>query len=153
MRSISKRKVRRYERGMAIIWVISTHVHSFVLDLISTWKNTSYDHGYVPLVVTTPPSFPHSRLITGFTTRLTLRVSLVQQELLTHLEHLSSPPVVSEVRVTRSSVLCVSFVDRCFSFSRFSFGHCIVYSSYNYSSIHRFIIFYLKHLFYYISSH
>ena len=52
------------------------------------------DHGYVPLVVNTSRSFPHSRLITGFVTRLTRRVSLVEQELLTLPEHLSSPPVL-----------------------------------------------------------
>ena len=32
------------------------------------------DHGYVPLVVNTCRSFPHSRLVTGFVTRLTQRV-------------------------------------------------------------------------------
>jgi len=37
------------------------------------------------------PSFPHSWLITGFVTSLTWRVSLVEQELLTLPEHLSSP--------------------------------------------------------------
>jgi hypothetical protein len=36
--------------------------------------------------------FPHSLLITGFVTRLTLRVPLVEQELLTLPEHLSAPP-------------------------------------------------------------
>jgi hypothetical protein len=40
----------------------------------------------------------------------------VEQELLTLPEHLSSPPVFSGVRVTRSLVLCVCFVDRCLSF-------------------------------------
>ena len=35
----------------------------------------------------------------------------------------------SGVRVTRSYVLCVCFVDRCLSFCTFSFGHCVVYSS------------------------
>ena len=40
------------------------------------------------------------RIITGFVTRLTRRVSLVEQELLTLPERLSSPPVFSEVRVT-----------------------------------------------------
>ena len=30
------------------------------------------------------------------------------------------------VRVTRSLVLCVCFVDRCLSFCTFSFGHCVV---------------------------
>ena len=40
-------------------------------------------------------------------------MSLVEQELYTLPEHLCSPPVFSEVRVTRSLVLCVCFVDRC----------------------------------------
>jgi hypothetical protein len=35
----------------------------------------------------------------------------------------------SGVRVTRSLVLYVCFVDRCFSFCIFSFGHCVVCSS------------------------
>ena len=64
----------------------------------------SNDHGYVSLVVNTSRSFPHSRLITGFVTRLTRRVPLMEQELLTIPEHLSSPPVFSAVRVTRSFV-------------------------------------------------
>jgi len=51
------------------------------------------DHGYVSLV-NTSRSFPHSRLITEFVTRLTRRLSLVEQELLTLPEHLSSPPVL-----------------------------------------------------------
>ena len=87
------------------------------------------DHGYVPIVVKTSRSFPHSRLITGFVTRLTRRVPLVEQELLTLPEHLSSPPVFTGVRVTRSLVLYVCFVDRCLSFCTFSFGHCVVCSS------------------------
>jgi hypothetical protein len=53
----------------------------------------------------------------------------VEQELLTLLENLSSPPVFSGVRVTWSLVLCVWFVDRCLSFCTFSFSHCVVYSS------------------------
>jgi hypothetical protein len=38
-------------------------------------------------------------------------------------------PVVSGVRVTRSLVVYVYFVDRCLSFCTFSFGHCVVCSS------------------------
>ena len=64
-------------------------------------------------------SFPHSRLITGFVTRLTRRVPLVEQELITLPEHLSSPPVFSGIRVTRSLVLYICFVDRCLSFVLF----------------------------------
>jgi hypothetical protein len=56
-------------------------------------------------------------------------VPLVEQELLTLPEHLSSPPVFSGVRVTRSLVLFVCFVYRCLSFCTFSFGHCVVCSS------------------------
>ena len=37
-------------------------------------------------------------------------------------EHLSSPPVLSGVRVTLSLVSGVCSVDRCFSFCTFSFG-------------------------------
>jgi hypothetical protein len=56
-------------------------------------------------------------------------VPLVEQELFTLSEHLSSPPVFSGVQVTRSLVLCVCFVDRCLTFCLFSFGHCVVCSS------------------------
>jgi hypothetical protein len=58
-------------------------------------------------------------------------VPLEEQELHTLPEHLSSPPVFSGVRVTRSLVLYVCFVDRCLSFCTFSFGHCVVCSSSN----------------------
>ena len=60
-----------------------------------------------------------SSIMTGFVTRLTRQVSLMQEELLTLPEHLSSPPGFSGVRVTRSIVLCVCFVDRCLSFCTF----------------------------------
>ena len=55
---------------------------------------------------------------------------LVEQELLTLPGHTSSPPVLIGVRVTRSLVLYVCFVNRCLSFCcTFSFGHCVVCSS------------------------
>jgi hypothetical protein len=43
-------------------------------------------------------------------------VPLAEQELPTLPGHLNSPPVFSGVRVTRSLVLCVCFVDGCLSF-------------------------------------
>jgi hypothetical protein len=68
------------------------------------------DHGYVPLVVNTSLSFPHSWLITGFVTRLTRQwVPLMEQQRPTFPEHLSSSPVLSGVGVIRSLVLCVCF--------------------------------------------
>ena len=65
-------------------------------------------------------------LILILITRLTRRVPLVEQELRTLPEHLSSPPVFSGVCVSRFLVLCVCFVDRCLSFCTSSFGHCVV---------------------------
>ena len=53
----------------------------------------------------------------------------MEQELPSLPEHLSSHPVLSGVRVIRSLVLYVCFVDRCLSFCTFSFGHCVVCSS------------------------
>jgi len=77
-------------------------------------------------------------------TKLTRRVPLVDQELLTLPKHLSSPPVLRGIGFTRSLVLYVCFVDRCLFFCAFffwrplcclfffwplcclSFGHCVV---------------------------
>jgi hypothetical protein len=39
--------------------------------------------------------------------------------------HSGAPPI----RVIRSPVLCVCFVDRCLSFCPFSVGHCVFCSS------------------------
>ena len=91
-------------------------------------------HTCVLLVANSSRSVPRSWLITGFVTRLTWRVSLVEQELPTLPEHMSSVPVFNGVRVTRSLVSYVCFVDRCLSFCTFLFGHCVVWSS----SIYRF---------------
>ena len=48
-------------------------------------------------------------------------VPLVEQELLTLTEHLSSPSVFSGVRVTRSLVLYVYFINRCIVLLSFFF--------------------------------
>jgi len=49
--------------------------------------------------------------------------------------NLSSPPVFSVVRVARSLVFCVVFVDRCWSFCSFSFGHCCVCPSFGHCCV------------------
>ena len=74
----------------------------------------------------TSRSSPHWRLITGFVTRLTRRVPLEEKELPTLPEHPSPLPVISEIPVTRSLVLCVCFVNRCLFFCTFSFCHCVM---------------------------
>ena len=58
-------------------------------------------------------------------TRVTPRLSHVEQELPTLPEHLGSPPVFSGVRVARSLVLCVIFCRLLFVLCPFSFGDCI----------------------------
>ena len=62
-------------------------------------------------------------------TIFTRQLPMVEQQLFILPEHMSSPPVISWVRVTRSLALCVCFVDRCISFCPFSFGNCVVCSS------------------------
>jgi hypothetical protein len=59
---------------------------------------------------------------TGFVTRLTRRVSLVEQKLVILPEHLD----FSGVRVARSLVFCVVFCRSLFVLLSFSFGHCVV---------------------------
>jgi hypothetical protein len=90
------------------------------------------DKRYVPFVVIRMRSFSRAWLITKFAIRVTRRVPLMEQELSTLPEHRSSSPVFSGIRVTRSLVLYVCFVDRCLSFCTFSFGHCVVCSSSKY---------------------
>ena len=80
------------------------------------------DHGYVPLVVNTSRSFPHSWLITRFVTRLTWRMPLVEQELSPFRSTWVHPRFLMGFNhVTLSLVLCVCFVDRCLSFLYFLF--------------------------------
>ena len=94
-----------------------------------TYIQAQREHEVLKAGIWSSLSFPHSWLTTGFVTRLTRRMPLVKQELLTLSEHLSSPPVFSGVRVTRSLVLRVYFIYRCLSFCPFSFGLCVVCSS------------------------
>jgi hypothetical protein len=54
---------------------------------------------------------------------------LVEQELLTLPEHLSSPTVFSWVRVTLSLVSCAMFCRSLFVLYPVSFDHCVVCSS------------------------
>jgi len=67
------------------------------------------DHGYVPLVVNTSQSFPHSWLITGCVARVIRRVPLVDHELPILSEHMRSTPGFSGVRVAWSLVLCLMY--------------------------------------------
>jgi hypothetical protein len=81
------------------------------------------DHGWVSFVVIIIQPFPHSRLITGFVTRVTRWVPHADQELLTLLEH----PIFCVKFVLLDfefSVWC--FVHHCLSVCSFSIGHCIV---------------------------
>ena len=67
------------------------------------------------------------KLVGSFYGNITRRVPLVEKELPTLPEHMSTPPVFSGVRVTRSLVLYVCFVDRCLSSCTYFF--CVVCTS------------------------
>jgi len=86
------------------------------------------DHGSILFVVITIRLFPHSWLSIGFVTRVALWEPLMEQELLTLPDHLSSPSVFSGV--VFFLVFCVMFCRSLFVlFSLlFYFGHCIVCS-------------------------
>ena len=57
------------------------------------------DHENIVFVIVTIRSLPHSRLITGFVTRVIRHVPHVEQELFNHPEYISSHPHFSGVRV------------------------------------------------------
>jgi ribosomal protein S26 len=87
-------------------FIIEWHrVHYICLSL--THLNVHIDKGSIHVKVcrNTSRTFPHSWLVA----RITRRVPLVEQKLLTLPEDMSSPPVFSVVRVTRSLVLCACF--------------------------------------------
>jgi len=79
------------------------------------------DNEYVALVVSYTWSFSHSWIITGFVTRDTRRVPLVEQELPTLPEHLRLPPFFIGICVVRSSIFCVMFCRSLFAFLSFFF--------------------------------
>ena len=93
---------------------VPTHVISVCNMSVFKW-HSEFNLTYI----NTSQSFPHSWLITGFVIRLTRRVPLVEKELLTLPENLSSPS---------SLVVYVCFEDGCLFFCLFSFGHCDVWS-------------------------
>jgi hypothetical protein len=112
-------KIAEFDIYFWILMSISRHM-SLLSHVICVTKY----YGYVPLVVNTSHFFPHSWFITGFVTRLTRRVSLVEQELFTFRSTSWSRPFSSGVRVTRSLILNVCFVDRCWYF--FFWPYCVV---------------------------
>jgi len=67
----------------------------------------SYRSTSLPLVVIMVRSFSHLWFITQVVTTVTRRMPLLEQELLTLSENLSSQKVFRWVRVVRSLVLCI----------------------------------------------
>ena len=111
----------RHTKQNVFKFKIAPHKQKSIVIFFLAGRWASNDHKYVPLVANTSRSFLHSwiRTIIGFLTRLTRRVSLLEQEQLTFPEHTSSPPVFSGACVTQSLVLCVCFLDHCLSFCPF----------------------------------
>jgi hypothetical protein len=94
------------------------------------WNNcVTNDNGYVPLVLSTSRSFPHSWLITGFVTTHNTTGATSGAGTAYPSGASEFTPCFSGVRVAQSLVLCVCFVERSLSFCTFSFGHCVICSS------------------------
>jgi len=108
----------------------SNHFESFSVATM-TWLTVMVYlcHKYVPLVVNTSRSFPHSWLTNQVCNQINTTGTTIREG----TDYTSGPPELipdfSGVRVTRSLVVCVCFIDRCLSFYSFSFGHCVVCSS------------------------
>ena len=97
------KRVRRFVCGMLLIYdLLCGDVRSYSVDALISGGCGGVDGGsyawsknfiviwmiwYVPIIVNTSSSFPHVWLITGFVTRLTQQVPLVEQELLTLPEY------------------------------------------------------------------
>ena len=73
----------------------------------------------IPLVLSTSHSFPHSCLITWFAIRVTRRLSLLEEELLTLPEHLISTPALVGFILFELLLSVYCFVNRCLSFYSF----------------------------------
>ena len=84
------------------------------------WPHFTLKMLFSVLISLISTTITHARYIV-----ITRQVSLVEQELLPIPVHLSSPPVFSGVRDTRSLILWVCFVDRCLSF--FSWPLCCLF--------------------------
>ena len=91
-----------------------------------------FDYGYVPLFVNTSRGLSSCMIYHRVCNKINTTCATSGTGTAYLPEHTRSPPVFSGVRVARSLVLCVHFVcfvDRCWSFCTFSFGHCVVCSS------------------------
>jgi hypothetical protein len=87
------------------------------------------EHRYVPFVGSTSWSFPYSRLIIGFATRLTRRVPLVELDLQAFLEHLNSPKSLMGFELLELLLHMYVLSIVVFPFVHFSFDHCALCSS------------------------
>jgi len=106
------RKTLNQRVPIGYVEVFTSNVYGFHHDFINRYGIcVTTDHGYVPLV-SNARSFLHSRffiIITGVVIRVTRRVPLVEQGLITLQEHTSPLPVFSAVHVARSLIFCVMF--------------------------------------------
>ena len=97
-----------YWKNVTLIFLLII-VFTFTEYLCHLHISQTNEHGFVPFFIITILSFPHSWFILGFVTRVTRRVALVEQELFTLPEYLSSPAVISRGHVAQSLVFSVVF--------------------------------------------
>jgi hypothetical protein len=102
------------------------YFESFTFATMTWWTVMEYLCNKWTRIWSTSRSFPHWWLITRFIDRLTRRIPLVEPELLTLPEHLSSPPVFNWVSwYSIFSFLCL-LCRSLFVLLSFFFGYCVV---------------------------
>jgi hypothetical protein len=93
---------KQYNKTIVYIYIYILKLHYFSPDINRGGITEIYEHYTEILTID----------ISLFYCGQSDRTPLVEQELLTLTEHLSSPPVYSGFRVTRSLVLCVILTDK-----------------------------------------
>ena len=108
IKEVNKQKIRMHMRRRILGWshIDNERVHIEVkwydkkiettLFKVNAMKICVFVRIYIIYIIYQETSFhkkEHTRLTPGFVTRLTRRVPLVEQKLLTLPEHMSSPPV------------------------------------------------------------
>jgi hypothetical protein len=106
-----------------VIWNYSNHHILMIRNMWFECDSTTINGKFIKLI----PKKQQDQQTNCRTTEQCHRVSRVEQGLLTLPEYLSSLSVFTGVRVARSLVLCVCFVDNCLSFSFLNGVSSVIY--------------------------
>ena len=84
--------------------------------ILNRWKHQEYKTSMI---------IDYTRLTNRFVTRVTLKMSLLEQELIIFLAYLISHQFFTGLALPKCLVLCLMFVDHCLYICAWYVGHCI----------------------------